>query len=272
MFVRRVVAEECSGFFRGGKDSNGVEKSPAYPFRVGCRVGCRKVELGELVVDLFINDVAGWEELLGSLGLPGPWGGNAGNGDLAGVPCGDGSFAVAEDSGDAGFVINFGEGGVGRGEESPWSHITLGAVAEKGGDFESLFFAFLEERVRWGDFDAFDGRIVFGWTWSSLLNPCGDGLVIWGIFVEDFAAFVFESSGWFGQEKTAGRVGWFNAATVGMLCNIIVIGGWIVGVEREPKTAFASDSSMATSSVAASFGEDRQNVVTKADWIGCVEK
>ena len=57
-----------------------------------------------------------------------------------------------------------------------------------------------------------------------------------------------------------------------MASDIVMIRRGIVGIEGKPKSAFASYGTVATTAVAASFGEDGEDVVAEADGGGRLEE
>ena len=113
--------------------ANDVEINAPDEFTVGTWLGRLEVESPQLLYDTFVDDIAlggARKHFVGDRALPG--GGDPGQGDQSGIPDADRAFTIADDIGQTGGFVNFGYGGISRGESRPASNVPLGSVAKKG--------------------------------------------------------------------------------------------------------------------------------------------
>ncbi len=70
-----------------------------------------------------------------------------------------------------------------------------------------------------------------------------------------------------GQDEAEERVVRFDASPVGVVDEVVVIRFGVVAGEAEAESAFPCEGSVATSCVAAAFGENGEDVAVKALWV-----
>ena len=257
------------GFGLGGRGQRADHIKMRAPGELAVRARRRgfEVELAQLREHELVDEIAPWCLVKNGVGNGvRPRRCDARDGNLAGVPRGDGALPKADDLRLAGFFIDDRHGRIGGIEPRPRRHIAPRSIAEMRGDLQLPRVAFLQFGIVGRKLHALQLRIRIRRPGRALLDPFHEQLIIRRILVQHFAALVPHGGGGFNEQQTARRIAELHAPPAHLARDVVMITRRIVRIEAQAKAAFARQRPVATAAIATHFGNHRQHIVPKTDW------